>query len=149
MKSVQEESTSFGMSRILRSNKKQLLSINFKAIHLKCPRVEFGIFNYKNDKPNKSKLCISLFFERQSTTITFYEDISERVYAERTLPHVPAALPEFGMEVNRASRTIRFLLCGEQVHDGDIAIPWTAADLDTMAFTVWLFEPGDCVRIID
>lgn len=76
------------------------------------------------------------------------EENSVETLSERKVPNIPA-LPEFEMEVNTIFRTIRFLICGEQVHDGDIAIPWTRADLDDMVFCVWLYKTGDCVRIID
>lgn len=57
---------------------------------------------------------------------------------------------EVGVEVNTEACTIRFLVNGEQKHDGDIAIPLTREELksDTW-FSVKLFAPGDCVCIID
>lgn len=64
-------------------------------------------------------------------------DDENSVETIRALCAIPV-LPEFGVEVNTVNRTIRFLISGEQVHDGDIAIPWTRADLDDMVICVWL-----------
>lgn len=72
----------------------------------------------------------------------------QKVLFKRDVSNV-LVLPEFRMEVNTLSRTIRFFVSSDQMHDGDIPIPWTADVLDEMEFFVVLFEPGDCVRIID
>ena len=53
----------------------------------------------------------------------------------------------YEVEVNTASRTLRFLLDKRQVHDKDI--PIKEQSLNGMSFFVKLYNCGDCLRIID
>lgn len=141
----------FGLTSKLCINKKQLISIKFQGIHVKLPRIEVGISREEDGNQYKAFLCVSLLVERQSVSIKFYGNKTEKVLSKQAFPFPkkPSALPEFGVEVNTVFRTIRFLISGEQVHDGDLPIPWASDIIEDMKFFVQLFDPGDCVRIID
>lgn len=145
---IVKEFSSFGSTRKLGENQSHLITFNFKAIQLKSPNIDFGIIRQGSTERNKTQLFISLLLEGLSATVNISEDKTEKKFSTRNLTNLPV-LPEFKIEVNSVSRTIRFLLSGEQLHDGDIPIPWNHDILDEMAFFVGLFEPGDCVCIID
>ena len=110
--------------------------------------MQFGlVYNYTNNQPVVFVVCT---INKSTSLITCEKDDKKTLSKVFKLPiNLDDANAEYCVEVSRESRTIRFLMNGEQLHDGDIPIPLSKEQLNNSCFTVCLFAPGDCVRICD
>ena len=124
-------------------------SISFKLqLHSISYRFEFGIYRARKSQHNKPNLALSLQVVGQTTKVNVEEGDTHKFLAARALSD-EHPIQNTAVELNTVARTIRFFVNGEQMHDGDVAIPWTEDVLREMFFFVRLFERGDCVRIVD
>ena len=112
--------------------------------------MQFGLaYKYINTQPVVFVFC-TVTKSTLTPLITCEKDGTETLSKDLILPvNLDDVNAEYFMEVSRESRTIRFLMNGEQLHDGDIPIPLSMEQLNNSWFSVCLFAPGDCVRICD
>ena len=115
---------------------------------MRSHKVQFGIHRLPDAQKKKPQLSIASVIEQQSCWIYLYEGDEKELLAARSLPDGPK-LTKLAIDLDTQTRTVRFFLDGDPLHDDDIPIPWTVEVLREMTFSVQLFEPGDCVRIID
>ena len=118
----------------------QLLCLKFKPIHCNAP-IFYGLSKLsENQGANSVQEIICSCYSQQ----TLIQQLSPFHLGLNTLPE-----SEIACEVIIASRTIRFLFNGKQLHDGVISISLSHDELQRTTFFVRLCGLGDCVRIID
>ena len=147
MKKVNEPNA-YGRTQHLSTFTSESLSLKFKLVHFNSERIQFGLgYKYINTQPVVKIFCK---INKSTSFITCEKDGTKILSKDlKLLVNLDDVNAEYCVEVSRKSRTIRFLLNGEQLHYGDIPIPLSMEQLNNSWFSVCLFAPGDCVRICD
>ena len=124
------------------------LSLKIKPVHFNSAKMQFGLdYNYQNTQPVVLLHCT---INKPTSVITCKNNGTKTLSKYIQLPvNLDDVNAEYCAEVNRELRTIRFLMNGEQLHDGDIPIPLSMEQLNNSYFNVHLFAPGDCMHISD
>ena len=146
MKKVNEPNA-YGRTQNLSTSTLELLSLKFKPLHFNSEKMQFGLaYNYIS-QPVVEIVCT---INKSNSFITCEKDGTKNLSKDLKFPvNLNDVNAKYCVEVSRKSRTIRFLMNGEQLHDGDIPIPLSKEQLNNSWFSVCLFAPGDCVRICD
>ena len=143
------EPLAIGMTQRLSASTSEPLSMKFKPVHMNSAEMKFGLTYSRQNR--EQQVFLDCAISKSTSLITCDNDgrittLSKDVKLTVNLDDVNA---EYCVEVSRETRTLRFLVNGEQLHDGDIPIPLSKNQINGSWFSVSLFSPGDCVRISD
>ena len=143
----------FGATLLFGSYASDQLSLKFKSVHLNSERIEYGLFHepkIPKENKNAAKLRLACRIRKPRYAITCHDRGTDNISHELQVPaDLDLLNAVFAVEANLVSRTLRFLLNGQQLHDGDLPIPLSRVQLNESVFFVSLFAPGDCFRIVD
>ena len=140
------ETKAYGLTSNLGLHMKKIINFKLEAIHLRSRKIQFGFLRKRDALQNKPGLLFGSVIDERALQVFITDGDDTKDVAECTLPDVPV---KFAIELNTQTRTVHFLLNSNLLREDDIPIPWPADVLREMSFYVRLFEPGDCVRIID
>ena len=144
-----------GYTRLIGSdsaNESDLHHLKIRAIHVEGDGFEVGILrSWKPDQIEQEyAICLSV-----GEPLKYHIGILQCVTHQQPLTLSTMKLPEgrslkdlsYEVEVNTATKTVRFCIDGRQIHDSDIPIKEHL--LSEMCFYVMIFNRGDCLRIVD